>query len=1321
MRTEVQSRIDRLSPQDRERLTRLLAGRRAQGQQIAAGQTRPQVVPLSYAQERMWLHQHLDGDAAALVVPRVYRLTGRLDLAALQRALNLVVERHEGLRTVFPADGGVPRQQVLDRATVEIERHDLDGHTGRDELSRLLIVKDVAAPIDITTRPPLRAALVRLGPDEHLLAFGVHHICLDEWSWGVFLRDLAAFYRQETGGPPAAPARSPVTCSDVALWQRRNAADGSWTAHLEYWRARLAGVHPVAVPADTRGGERHGRMLVRRVPAEFMARLNSVGTSVRAAQWITMLTPFALTLSRTLCQDDVVVAVPAAGSRTRPEVEYLITYMANMLPVRFRGLGGLTFADALDVVRRTAMEDYAHQEVPYELIAQEAACARRGQLTAASFSLGYPANLGLRLAGVDAEWLPAGDPPAMFDLSLRVEVGDDHADLCWIYDGSAFETSTIEALAEHYLGLLEGVLDRPALPLNVLPARPAAALAPSTAPVGDIVSRFARIAERHPGSPAVLDGPRVVGYAELDAWSNRLAGALTGAGVGRESRVGIRLPRGADWIAAALAVLKAGAAYVPLGHEDPPERVRTIIREAAVTAVIGDLPDASVPVLAPDAGTEGTEPVAGHPQALAYVMFTSGSTGVPKAVGVTHVGVLGLVVGANHDLVRPGDRVAHLANPAFDAATLEIWGPLLNGGQVVVLAKETVLSPQALREACVRLGVTVLSLTSALVNDSGYRAALRAIPLRVLTFGGDVAAPDALRDLVTAGCAERVVHTYGPTEATMLATYDDGPPGPDLIRLPVGVPVSGTEVRVAGTDLRGTWDLAPGEICVAGPRLARGYLNSPTATALRFVPHPNRPGERLYRTGDRGRRRDGKIEFLGRGDHQVKISGHRVEPGEVEACLSALPGVTATAVFADKRPGRERLVACVAGDPSLTVATVRDQLRRRLPDHLIPAAVHLVPAIPLTPNGKADRAALAAALPAPASAAGRPLGSALEVAVAAVWARCLGLPSVGADDDFFDLGGDSLLAIRLLAMVEETCGVAVPPAVLLAEPTVAAVARHVSGYRETASYDRGAVRIAPIRLAPTGPALVFAPPIGGGVMSYAPLVRALPPEVSFVTFELGGDEPTEVRQIAADALAALPRELPPGGIVFCGWSAGGVIAQEMARQATDVLQVHAPVVLMDSLPYGQGDTMDTADLLRDFLIDLGLSVSGRLIPADPAAADERAVLAEALSWLTAQGFLAGVTLDDLHGRYRTFRRNFAAYRDHVPVFYPGTTHLLAASMSVVPSDVWKRVSGRLYTHLVKGDHYSILRSPTVGTLARILTQVATDQWTARTPHNPTGR
>ena len=1096
-------------------------GEEANGGLASSSEPREGPSPLSFAQERLWFLARLDPANPAYNMPAAVHFVGRLRVAVLAAAFAEVSRRHEILRTTFAEVDGVPVQLVAPPAGARLPQVDLAGLPAAargEELDRLLLAEG-SEPFDLARGPLLRTGLFRLGDGEHVLWVTMHHIVSDAWSIGVFMRELSSLYQAGAAGAPSPLPPLPLQYGDYAERQRRGFAAES-ARHLAYWRQRLAGPLPaLELPTDRprpaiqsfRGG-----VLAETLPAGETAELRSWSRRQGTTFFLTLLTALTALLQRYTGETDLLVGIPVAN-RNRDELEGLIGFFVNVVVQRTDAGGAPSFRALLGRVEAGFVASSAHQEMPFEQLVAELQPERdlsRPPFFQVQLSLQNTPSADLELPGLDLRLLQPHNRTAKLDLSVLL--GDDPGGLTTAleYSTDLFDAATIGRWLGHWRTLLAGVVADPERSLPELPLLTGPELHQLTqgwnAPLArcadgpPVHRRFEAHADREPGAVAVVCEGVGLSYGELDRRANALAWRLRALGVGPGSLAGLCVDRSLDTVVGILGILKAGGAYVPLDPAFPEERTAWILEDALAA---GDRPVvvtqkplaprfsalASSPRIvlldAPEvrAGDAERPVVETSADDLAYVIYTSGSTGRPKGVPVSHGNVVRLF-SATCERFRFGnsDVWTLFHSYAFDFSVWEIWGALAWGGRLLVVPRETSRDPAAFHRLLEREGVTVLNQTPSAFRQlvrADELAGERQLQLRLVIFGGEALDLNLLRPwLARHGDARpELVNMYGITETTVHVTWrwlratDLGRPGGS----PVGLPLPDLQVHLLGP----AGEIVPvgvvGEIFVGGAGLAWGYLGRPELTAERFVPDPfaARPGLRLYRSGDLARRRqDGDLEYLGRIDHQVQIRGFRVELGEIETVLAGHPSVREAVVVArDAGEGEVWVTAYVVPkEPGLASGELRHHLASRLPDYMIPRSFVSLEALPLTPTGKVDRRAL------PEPDGGRPRlapGSAaprdpLEEVLAGIWSEVLAVGPVGIHDDFFALGGHSLVAARVAARVRGALGVELPLRLLFERPTVAGLASALGGMLRASGSLPDSLR-APIEPLPR--------PIGGAV------------------------------------------------------------------------------------------------------------------------------------------------------------------------------------------------------------------------------------------------
>ncbi|MGE3275230.1 MAG: amino acid adenylation domain-containing protein [Vicinamibacterales bacterium] len=1148
------------------------------------------VFPASLAQQRLWFLSESDPTGVAYTIAKATLIRGALDEAAFAQALETVIARHEALRTHFDHVDGRLVQVVAERLSSPLEIEDVagtDDHALTDR-ARELVRAEAQAPFDLRRGPLVRARLYRLGGPRYLFCLSLHHAIADGWSLGLLQNEITRAYAAHARGEQPALGDPPLQYADYAVWEAEQDTAQSPSQSLAYWREVLADLPPgPAWPADyvpasapTWRGQRI------RVPLAVGtgAAVHRLARACRTTPAAVLVSAFAAFLARWTGDRDLAIGMPVAG-RDRVELEPVVGCFVNTIVARLRVEPALPFSGLLEHGRQVMLDALRHRDARVEAITDAVRAsggARTAPLFRALFTLhAVPDDTVSTRDGLEYVPLPAPTGTAKTDVSLTAVLEREDLTANIVFSDDLFASTTMGWAARAFGTLLASALAEPDLPVSALACDPdgqrAVLRGPSTACPRDasIHELFTRAARRHGPATAIDTGHERVSYAALQRWSSRITGALQEQGVQPGDRVGVLATRDAPMVAALLGVLEAGAVYVPLDPQDPPAHRAATLADADVTVVLAPVasgvewpPD--VRRVDPQALHDDSHPiapaVATASDTAACLLYTSGSTGAPKGVLVPHRGVVRLVVGTDYLRVGPGDRVAQAANPTFDAATLEIWGALLNGATLVPLPAEVVVAPAALAREIRRRQLDVLFVTTAVFNQVARSRPSAFAPLRALFFGGEAASPTAVAAVLGASPPERLVHAYGPTECTTFATvHHVRTVAADAATVPIGRPIAWTIAAVMDEAGRPVARGLTGELWLAGDGLALGYHKRPDETDARFV---DRDGTRWYRTGDVCRLgAEGALVFVGRLDRQLKIRGHRIEPAAIEGVLGAHPAVTAAVVGIIGDGDERRLVAAVTlTAPGATDAdALRGYLAARLPRHAVPS-VACVDALPLTPQGKVDHRALAAAITAQPARAVVPPRDPLEAELAALWESLLDVRPVGVTDDFFALGGHSLLAAEMMLRVETLFGERVPLRVLLEHPTIEGLAGALWRARHRSPGPLTALRTAGAR-----PPLFFLHgDLNGAGLYCARLARELPesqPVYTIAPLGIEGDGPPPSIETMATAYTALIRErCPEGPIAIGGYCHGALVAFEVARHlrrerdVVRVLMVHPPAV-----------------------------------------------------------------------------------------------------------------------------------------------------------------
>ncbi|KAB8141437.1 amino acid adenylation domain-containing protein [Chloroflexia bacterium SDU3-3] len=1171
-----------LSTAKRALLEQRLRGRgtRAQPEAIAP-RTGAGPAPLSFAQQRLWFLDQLMPGSTSYHMLEALRLEGELSVPALQQAIDGLIARHESLRTSFASVDGEPAQVIAPALALPLEQH----AAASEEEARAVALGLTSRPFDLASGPLLRAALVQIAPQLHVLVLVLHHIIADGWSVTLLLNELAALYAAAAQGRPAPLAPPALQYADYAAWQRGWLDAERMAAQLGFWRGQLAGAPPLlTLPTDRPRPPMqrfHGAATDFVIPPAVGDALHALTRAEGATPFMTMLAAFGLLLARHSGQTDVCIGSPVAG-RQRAELEGIVGLFLNTLVFRVRLGENPSFRELLRQVRSTALDGYGNQDVPFEKLVEELKPERN-----LSYSPLYQAMLifmntpeaTLDMPGLKASFVGVDVGSTKSDLSAYFYDGDHGFGGTLVYNTDLFDAATVESLKGRFLTLLADIAAHPDRRIADLAlVRPAEREQLLHAWQGDTVQPpqaqgFHQLVEaqaaRTPDAVAITYGAQQLTYRELNERANQLAHALTRFGVGPEVPVGVCLERSPELPIALLAVLKAGGAYVPLDPSYPTVRLAFMLDQTKAPLLLtrdelrARFPGFAGEVLALESGgaqfaslPRENLPARTIPDQLAYIVFTSGSTGQPKGVMSLHRGVinyLGFLARAYG--LSAADTVLQVASSSFDASVRDMIGPLTVGARVVLVPSDAAREPAELlrvlrdeRVSCVLSVVPTMLRALAEVGEGG--AHLDALRL-MLVSGERLPLEDGARARRVFGPGLQVVNQYGPTECTMTSSYyplpaDDAARGTAL----VGRPIDNARIYILDAQRQLVPPGVVGEVYIGGPGLARGYFGRPDLTAERFVADPFAGGERarMYRTGDMARHRaDGSIEFLGRVDHQIKVRGIRVEPAEIEAAFSRLPAVRQAVVVArEDGAGSMGLVAYVVpSGPMPSAHELRTALKEHLPEAMIPSAFVALEQIPLTPNGKVDRAALPA--PAAPSASASPSSAprtSVEQRLAEIWAEILGLPAVGIDDNFFDLGGESFKAIRMT----HRFGPPLRVIDLFKFPTIRGLAEHLAA---GAQPEGALLHELTAPQAQRTLSVVCIPYGGGSAISYQPLAKAMPPGCALYAVALPGHDdasepPLPLEQVARMLVDEIKRSIQ-GPVSLYGHCSGSALAVETAR------------------------------------------------------------------------------------------------------------------------------------------------------------------------------
>ncbi|TYR49577.1 non-ribosomal peptide synthetase, partial [Streptomyces parvus] len=1322
---------------------------------------RPQHIPLSHAQQRLWFLHQLEGPTPTYNITAGLRLAGTLNHHALTQALHDLTTRHETLRTLYTEDENGPHQIVLspqgavpELVTVPCTAEELPDH----------LAQAARYAFDLTSEIPIRTWLFQTAPGEHVLLTVIHHIATDGWSTIPLSRDLSIAYRRRAEGVDTGLPASDVQYADYTLWQREilgseGDPDSVVSAQLNYWKSALAGLpDELELPTDrprSAVDTRRGDEVRFDVPPELHEQVTALAREAGATPFMVVQAAVAALLTRIGAGTDIPIGAPVAG-RMDVATEDLVGFFVNTLVLRTDTDGDPSFRELVRRVRTSDLAAYAHQDLPFERLVEVVNPPR-----SLSRHPLFQVLLAFQNAEDRADDALAGALPglrvarehvstsvAKFDLAFRFsEWYDDDGRAAGMggslhYCADLFDADTVRTLAESLQQLLRSAAASPELRLSRLELlgeekhRSAVARAEGercVLPELSLPEMFERQAARTPQATAVIaDGGRGKAhtYAEINAAANRLARLLIRRGIGPEQRVALAIPNSEQSVVAWLAVLKAGAAYVPIDPEYPSDRISFMLRDAAPRLILTTLAtgarlsvgddgpellcvddDATRTALKglPDTDCTASDRIApllvGH---AAYVVYTSGSTGRPKGVVVSHQGIASLVACEQSELrAGPGDRVLQVVSASFDAAVWDLTTALLSGA-ALVFAPEERLVGQELAELVTECGITHVTMPPAALAT----VPAGSIPAHVtLTVTGEVCPPDLLARWLPGG--RRMFNGYGPTEATVGATLSlcrqDSGTGP----VPIGRPMPGKRIHVLDDRLRPVPQGVTGEIYVAGAGVARGYLDRPDITAGRFVAEPfgGGTGDRMYRTGDLARwRADGQLQFVGRMDDQVKIRGFRIEPGEVEAVIGTHPAVAQGVVSVrEEEPGGKFLAAYATAVVGATLdpASLREHVADRLPHYMLPSSFTVLDSLPVSANGKVDHKAL----PAPvrqSRTGGRPPRTPRERILCELFAEVLGLDQVAVDDGFFDLGGYSLLASRLITRTRTVLGVDVSIRDLFEAPSPAALARRLdAGGGDGGPYDV----LLPLRPHGGGTPL-FCVHAGGGLSwAYAGLMKHIDTQIPVYGIQARGIAervplPGSMAEMVEDYLAELRKVQPNGPYRLLGWSFGGRVAQAMAVRLREEDEDVELLALLDASPStgaDQGEEVDEQSVIAHQLKDIDLEAPTGPLIEGPWLDRLRELLRERgapTANLDPQSLLA--VKDIFVNNVRLTRSAVSGRFDGDMVFFASTPR----SPQETPdarSALWQPyVTGRIDTHVLPCAHQDLTRPDMLAEIGRVL-------------------
>ncbi|MEL6259637.1 MAG: amino acid adenylation domain-containing protein [Cyanobacteria bacterium J06626_6] len=1186
---------------------------------------------LSFNQQSLWLLDQLEPGDPAFNRPANIELTGKLDFSALQRTISEIICRHESLRTYFVTSAdGKPQQKIVPApVTFSIPVQDLSPlppTQQKAEVQRLAIAQSQRS-FELSRPLLLSASLLKLSDKHHILLLTFHHIIFDGWSMGVLLQEIKQLYGAFSAGQPSPLASLPIQYADFAQWQQQQFRSGLLDAQLAYWRQQLVGQLPVlelpidrprALQKNASHADYQSAEHTLQLSKQLKAQLSHFSQQSQATLFMVLLAGFKTLLHRYTQAEDIIVATPVAG-RNQVETEDLIGLFFNTLLLRSHPSSQQSFTAFLAHIREVALAAFSHQDIPLmklvEHLRQAQNLEQRSLFQVLFQYKNFPGKTVLA-NGVEIDECHLGTGSTNLDLNLEITEQTDGLLCTFKYDTSLFDAATIERFAIHFRTLLQGIVQNPTQTLSQLPLLPAAEKQqlldwsrhqPETSLVfpkaetdclatdciqNCIHTLFEQQVARTPQAIALSAGHQTLTYQALNSRANQVAHTLLTNGLTPDTLVGVLVERSVDMVVALLGILKAGGAYLPLDPTYPAERLAFMAKDAGLSFLLtqtGCEDLLSEPVgstvcldrdwcaIAQHADQNPNLPLTENQ--LAYVIYTSGSTGTPKGVMVEHRSLVNFTRASVDSYgFRKGDRILQFASISFDAAAEEIF-PALTSGATLVLRPEGMLSPlSTFIETCHQLKLTVLDLPTAywqqLVSELAAEALTLPQALRLVIIGGERVSPESVSTWLTqVGSRPRLVNTYGPTEATVVATAH--PVIAVTSEVPIGAPLPGVHAYVLDSHGNMSPVGVPGELHIGGAALARGYLNQPALTAQKFVAPPlGLPcgDARLYKTGDRVRYLpSGNLEFLGRIDHQVKIRGFRVELGEIETALQQLDWVKEAAVICHTDSGTQRLIAYLtvtsAAAPPAPLPDWRTILRAQLPDYMMPAACMVLATLPLTPSGKIDRKQL----PEPdfsqlsRTSQHQAPRTLTEQKLAELWCSVLGVENIGIQDDFFALGGHSLLAVQLFSKVEKVFGKKLPLATLFQATTISALATVLEEDGWRAPWDS----LVAIKPQGSKPPLFYLHAGGGNLLVYRELAFSLGEEQPVYGLQPRGLDgtlipSTDIQEMATFYISQIKTLQPQGPYYLAGLSTGGLIAWEMAQQLSKEGESVALLALFDT-------------------------------------------------------------------------------------------------------------------------------------------------------------
>ncbi len=1371
---QLTQRIENLSPAKRALLEAKLRAKAPFLPERILPREQRATAPLSFNQESLWFLEQLNPNTATYNLSDAKRINGVLHREAVQSALNTIVARHESLRTTFREVEGEPQQFIANAPVSQLQLLDLTSHPNGEAEALRQLSAEAERPFDLTHGPLARFTLVKLSEREHLLLALFHHIISDGWSVGVFWQEFAQAYQRHAPGQAAQtlePPELPLQFGDYTHWLRERQAQ-EVSAQLAYWKTQLAGAPallelPTDRPRPALQSFRGGQQIVY-LPPQLRDELKTLSQQAGATLFMTLLAAFKVLLTRYTGQEDLVVGAPLAG-RTRTETEPLIGFFVNTLALRTDVSGDPTFREVLQRVRDTALGAYSHQEAPFEKLVAELRPERSlsyNPIFQTAFVLQTESAAELKIAGLHLSPVKLGSMTAKFDLFLSLCEVPEGLRATVEYSTDLFDATTIERLLQHYQILLQGIVANPLRRISELPLLSPAEQRQVLGEWNDTATEYARAASlsqlfeaqvaRTPDAIAVIAGEVQLSYRELNRRANQVAHYLRQQGIAPDTPVAIFMDRSLLLVIGILGILKAGGAYVPLDAGYPKARLQFMLEDTQAPVLLTQqrllaaLPETRTTIVCLDTDwaaiamhSESNPSPVTTGEHLAYLIYTSGSTGQPKGTAIPQRAVTRLVFDTNYVQLTATDCIAQVSNVSFDAATFELWGALLHGAKLVLIHKNIALSPHEFIAQLRQHKVTTMFLTTALFNLLSREVPDAFRTLKTLMFGGEACDPNCVREVLRNGAPTRLLHVYGPTESTTFASWHLIETVPsDATTIPIGRPLSNTTLYVLDRHLNPVPVGIPGELYVGGDGLARGYWQREELTAERFIAVQLAVGSwqlaagtdhrqlttdnfRLYKTGDLVRLLpDGSLEFIGRKDQQIKLRGFRIELGEIEAALLQHPAVQECALLVTENQSQDkRLIAYfVASTAAPLPEELREFLQQRLPDFMLPSAFCRLDELPLNPNGKVDRHQLprletlqSEAVPDSA----RPTDE-LKLRLAWIWEQVLGVKAIGAHDNFFHLGGHSLIAVRLFTEIEKAFGLRLPLATLFQAPTIAQLAAALRQRGWQPAW-RSLVALRPNG---TKPPFFCVHAVGGNVLEYHDLAQQMPTDQPFYGLQsLGLDGQsaplTSIAEMAAAYITEMRQIQPHGPYHLGGRSFGGSVAYEMARQLHEQGETVGLLAMLDTYPLGWLKLCSEADARayeQEFL-KLRVTRHFQNLRQISMADKWRYVLSKAQYkqrkyknwWWRVRSRFGPPSARSLKQALRNIEElNYRAAKQYIPQPYPGRVTFFCANEEVSADENirgWQTLAqGGVAVVRIPGDHQTMIHPPNVQSLAQQLSE-----------------